>query len=462
MSHVRNQSSKPEAQPVLGDGNCAFNAFAKLLVAHIESIEKQTNAPDIAFSNFIRAVAETAEPDAFFQQPTFREIKEYLVKLSETDDQKLQRHLAAALRLLSVNLMEEVIVQHTFLESLKASFSLYFDGAQALNQDDLFIRHSFIQDKFKALTSSRNNKDNLLGELEAWWRVEGSAGFLNAMKKDGQWAGDPELVALAGYFNVNLKVNNIHLRNVGGILPADSVTDIVIEQLIYRGIVQQNASQDRYELLPMTEGELKARLDAVPHYDEIERCIHDGGNALTQEEKTNLAVHSEELIQRGVMEKNKNYLVQNKEEILLRVGAIKDIDDDKENRRQEIADVLKQHYDQNGTEFTLSFKGRHYEPIIPLHLLPKKAAPVVPEIIRSTSKDEAINYQESCESILEKEKTDSAPKEISYSFSLLKNLQIATVSDDERLVTKKTQEELDELLARKLQEEEDQNNFRYR
>ena len=95
MALTRSKKKTLDGGHSLGDGNCAFNAFALAFCRPdiLDKVESQQE-PGIAFKNFIEKVAE-----AFNIENNWQSVKQRLLELDKTT---LQRKLAPILRKLAI------------------------------------------------------------------------------------------------------------------------------------------------------------------------------------------------------------------------------------------------------------------------------------------------------------------------------------------------------------------------
>jgi hypothetical protein len=143
MSNARYQQ---DTQATVGDGNCAFNAFALRLFSKevLPKIEKNFPNPDLSFNAFINHVAQQAQ----ISITNWQELKAQLLGL---DKIALQKAVAPALRELAIDLLQGK-PQTPFLNSqaaLAGALDVYEKDKNARDAGDIFLRHhAFIRAKF--------------------------------------------------------------------------------------------------------------------------------------------------------------------------------------------------------------------------------------------------------------------------------------------------------------------------
>lgn len=243
----------------LGDGNCAFNAFALGLCNQdvLDKIEnqliKQNKDPNKVFQIFIAKMATVLKLEA-----NWSIVKQALIELRHQDKEKLQRKLAPILREIAIDkaLKDSRHSSETF-PSLAGTFRNYVYEREGLflagESDDIYHRHKFIFSKFAELYEAylKNNFNDLhikkhfeiskreynklarkkkstreetrkliqfdqkMDELikpiqnkflQPWWGKQGYCLFLHSMKKTGKWAGDLELKQLGHCFGVHVDI----------------------------------------------------------------------------------------------------------------------------------------------------------------------------------------------------------------------------------------------------------------
>ncbi|HLB42837.1 MAG TPA: hypothetical protein VJN02_08335 [Gammaproteobacteria bacterium] len=348
----------------LGDGNCAFNAFAlgivsKNLLSAVETqlSQQKKDSPKVLFQGFIKAVAE----EFSVQDATWDAIKQLLLTLRHNDKEELQRKLAPILRQLAIEQARQDAQHYNkTLEPLKSAFYNYIYKKMGYPvrgvQDDVYIKHDFIEGEFNNLyqeffgnnqkehldeyqglikNENRTHEDNkklkqfdeqMNQQLLLWWKENGYNQFLTEMEQNGEWAGELELILLARYFHVHVNIYRDELLIMStrdhGELPRQNeeyryqLQTADIKQLVARQIINNpdTAEPECLSLLPLTPLALHARLDAVPEYQAVSKFIDDQGDRL----KT-LPVPCDwsqdcvkELIHRNVVDQSKKFIVKSK------------------------------------------------------------------------------------------------------------------------------------------------------
>ena len=187
-------------EETLGNGNCAFNAFAlgwcdAAVLDYLELYHAKLEAFRIHAAAALHLTAE--------EQNTWQHFKAALLAQRARDKEALQRQLAPVFRHLAIGLIE---ANPDTLAEIKEHFLGAFDGfVSGRLGDDIFIRHPFIRTLFEN-TRREVAPGGVNQYLSDWWDNTGCTQFLAEMKKDRVWAGDIELGALAKYFHVNLDV----------------------------------------------------------------------------------------------------------------------------------------------------------------------------------------------------------------------------------------------------------------
>lgn len=220
------------------NGNCTFNAFALPLSLHLDYIQTVFFGSQVKLSSkdiqacklFLKQVGKALN----LHPIKFSTIKSKLLSLNAQEKYAdIQKALAPALRQLAVSqLKNNEEAQAATLQSLLNTFEHYQTPEAA--QDDIYLQHSFIDNKFQALlnkahlmklcednaaflevlkkSNCNQNEIKTIAQsfLEAWWKEEGYDQFLEQMKRDTFYAGDLELAALAKFFKLNLKITSPH------------------------------------------------------------------------------------------------------------------------------------------------------------------------------------------------------------------------------------------------------------
>ena len=494
MAHSRKNPLLIES--AMGDGNCAFNAFILGLCEQevLDSIEfnlRQSGQDiDVKLRDFIEAVA-----NQFHVEPHFEVVKQTLLDLKRTNKNKLQKKLAPFMRDYAIWLANRDDGHFVRTEEpLKGAFSSYIRnyiraqaGLPVLGvQDDIFQQHPLIVNQFNLLLRGINfelvREDNLNEIVEqrqerlfAWWLEGGYAEFLHAMKAEGQWAGDLELFQLARYFHVNLTVNRDamthHIHYDYGkffIGDYDQLSEETIKQLVDRNVIncppRDIHPDDPIYFLPLTREEIKIRLNQVPHYEQAQTLIENHEHDLKDTPLPLDLPHEcvEELVARNVVERNREEndeyeycFALHAEDAATRIDAVSHVD------------TLLQAWDENHEDLptiTLSNQaGLHWDNTsTSLDAVMSHEAPTsdLAEVVqyqetevykgtlqlvgfwKRTNQDQNKNWNELTRIV------EIAP-------SGLEGNALYTISDTNQAeVTKAKQEELDEALAKKLQQDE--------
>jgi hypothetical protein len=342
---------KRQPEKTVGKGNCAFNAFAlalcdKYVFLQIEqSIRAAGKDPDVRFAGFIRQVAERLKITNDWQS-----VKTALLQLRADNPVELQAVLAPILRERSMIIALDPIeyvrhIDQTYQPLISAfdDFRLRYSGNDIVNNDDIFSRHRFIQDKFDDVC--RVESDDVLQYkiVDNWWWKEGYKTFIKEMSQDGAWAGDLELARLACYFDVVLKVvrddfeHTIH-GNYGSFpllhgerdMEDDVIGDIML-CLYNRDIIarkQRDARHDSsYKFSIADFNLLIKRLSKIPDCEKVCSFVESNFHHLKGMEVPKWTSYClSELIQRNVIGRGldgKNYIFSiDAGEALLRINKI--------------------------------------------------------------------------------------------------------------------------------------------
>ncbi len=323
----------------LGNGNCAFNAFALGLAEKkmLDAIEHMLQKPPLQLIDLIKAIAEKLHIE-----PVWEKIKGMLILLKKNHPIKLQQLLAPILREFATTLIAQNkdSQYEGRTEALLADFSNYFSNRflyTALDRDDIYLI-DFIVKKYREFSrdylttrpafANRAEEPALLenavkeyqGQLRQWWDNEGYHQFLIQMSRNGSWAGDLELVPLCKFFNIDLYVKKeefgpdpvaIHC-NRGHVLAADSkLEEGCIQELIARDIIEApNTSvanmlreNSLLQWKPMTESKLNSLLSEVQDIKRITEHL-ENEPVKTENVKNELCTNKElmhQLKQRGIV-----------------------------------------------------------------------------------------------------------------------------------------------------------------
>jgi hypothetical protein len=270
-----------------GDGNCAFNAFVLGLVD--PSVLNNLQPSAVAIADDGPFVAEASQALRLKAPYSWNTLKAYLLS-DETPPFRLnlQEKLSPLLRQIAIGFIVAAPQQHLAMTTppILAELDQYFierinqefDDISANRVGDVFIRHSFIKNKFEELhqlTSGYINAAHIL--LTKWWADEGHTEFLNKMAHPAMnagdthlYAGDLELAPLGAFFGTNIRVHSqarkIHttIYSASNLLPLELVTHA--RALTDRGIAT-NDIPPIWTDLPLDQ--LTARLNVVPQFDEL-------------------------------------------------------------------------------------------------------------------------------------------------------------------------------------------------
>ena len=381
MALTRSKKKALDGGHSLGDGNCAFNAFALAFCRPdiLDKVESQQE-PDTAFKNFIEKVAK-----AFNIENNWQSVKQRLLELDKTT---LQRKLAPILRELAIEQAKcDNQNRDEMFHSLYSTYRHYIYKMEKLvvsqEQDDIYNAHPFIVKRFEAFyqtlieifnnrnhdfftnkkqynklmrKQNRTEDDNrtifefdqkmdgyLMDDLRTWWKGEGYHTFFDHMEKNGKWAGDLELKQLGQYFNIPIVCCNppyyhIHLAygtiprlynkddNHG--LPEFELQEEDINQLVVRHIIDvPSKEQKQLSLLSSTELEINARLAAVPEYDEVSAFIDKNKAEAVLEKQTVPSTWSvgcvHELIKRDIVDNKTKQFIVTSDEAKKRITGMK-------------------------------------------------------------------------------------------------------------------------------------------
>ncbi|MFZ2315271.1 MAG: OTU domain-containing protein [Gammaproteobacteria bacterium] len=240
---VPSPSSKHEAQS-LPDGNCLFNSFALGLLEI-----KQSGLPvSRTLKDFIEKnndIFALTDPDAF-QKRMAAVLRERAIALAYT-------HSAINKFELQIPLFVACDQYRSYLDKL--------DKNKTSFDDDIFLQHQFIKDKFGEKYLS---KDSLI----AWWQNEGYDLFLTEMKGNAKWAGDLELAELANYFDVNVNIagsNDVpvsHLYAAKLSMVNVKLSEMEKNQLIELGVTRVSSEANAIPIA-LTASQLQDRVKAI-------------------------------------------------------------------------------------------------------------------------------------------------------------------------------------------------------
>lgn len=277
------------------DGNCAFNAFVLALcddyVLYLieRSLYGKQQSPDEYLHQFIQAVAK-----AYQLEPRWQVVKQRLIDLKKNNKRDLQKTLAPIMRQLCMDIAEDperyLYYQHILYNYFLGAFDYYSKG----QHDDIFSRHAFIINKFYEVLHATDDETQRYKMLDQWWWKEGYQTFLQAMRRDGVWAGDLELARLGEYFNVILHIiyndEDYGLHGNYGNLPLlqqdifkNDVDDIYL-CLYGRGIINRELVEvNRVLSHPFSvtsQNQLDSRLARIPEYHIVLAFVEENFSTL--------------------------------------------------------------------------------------------------------------------------------------------------------------------------------------
>jgi hypothetical protein len=194
-----------------GDGNCAFNAFALYLADATQNGDYDGDSVDSArVKRQENVIALFREAELIGEKDQWNDLKQYIKKQAKKEQlDALQVSLAKVLRSQSVKLISktgdanfQIYINHTTPALLAAYEDYKIHGtSRDVKNDDIFRRHDFIANKFFTFKEKSASET----EIKEWWANEGATKFLEAMGKQGEEAGDAELVPLAVHYRLNFK-----------------------------------------------------------------------------------------------------------------------------------------------------------------------------------------------------------------------------------------------------------------
>lgn len=179
----------------LGDGNCAFNAFALGLCDLIEQDKV-----------LLSTVYETLAQALKLHTQTKQGILTWLSTIqNHTERQKM---LGPILRKLAMEFIESKYSYYksTFEAGLTAAFYEYKNG----RYDETYSKHNFIKIRFDSL--KQPSIQNPEKELIEWWCTTGKEEYFEVMKRpaisgndNDRWGSEAEISALASQFKITVK-----------------------------------------------------------------------------------------------------------------------------------------------------------------------------------------------------------------------------------------------------------------
>lgn len=297
---------KRQPEETLGEGNCAFNAFALALCApqilyQIErNILSQHLLPDVVFDRFIHFVSAKLNI-----KRTWHAVKAELSMMRNENKHLLQRILAPFLRQLSIDLAEEEYEVY-YQQAFPVFMGTFHGYTKEYKRDDIYCKHDFIMNEFDSVNNLAISDSEKNRIIEAWWLTEGHRLFLHAMRQDGEWAGDLELARLAKYFDAVLEVERgqtiygihgnfgyfpfLHDNQEAKSIPAiDQYT--VVACLYSRDVIRSTelttGDSDGFLFNIPSLREVYQRLGRIPNFDKVDSFIKQQGRNLSGSEVPN-------------------------------------------------------------------------------------------------------------------------------------------------------------------------------
>ncbi len=282
----------------IGDGNCAFNAFIlgfcqKTALDRVELLFADENNPIHHFYHAVGTMLEV-ERESLTEGQYLKAVKEKILELREHNASKLQKTLAPYMRRLACDLKYPESAKADFIPALQGAYfgikakanlsilEVILAFFKKSDPDDIFSQHPSIMAKFKELSalSPQQSDEADQAELESWWNDRGFGLFVAKMKRSGSWAGDAELAALAKHFHINLQIRTPHYARQFhyeyGELQRDQLSPALIDQLVKRNVIispEEHQTALPFILQPV---EIRARLEAVPDVAERIAALPDG------------------------------------------------------------------------------------------------------------------------------------------------------------------------------------------
>ena len=269
---MQSQAQPGSIETAVGNGDCAFNAFA-LGFGDPAVLAKVQLADD----NYFVVQASRA---LALRTTTWSELKTAILR---SDRLQLQLALAPLLRQIAIQtIINDRLEKQKHLTLTKIALAVEFKNYIRLKNDathpninnesvgDIFFPHQFIKNKFAKLHAKPARTNVTL--LQNWWNTEGHDKFLHEMESNGVNAGDLELAALGRFFgSVNLNVRSI-ARNINTqIYHADGHIPQALQNIrgLDRALVDRNVIYQDTSWKKLTRTELTARLSAVPQQREV-------------------------------------------------------------------------------------------------------------------------------------------------------------------------------------------------
>lgn len=313
--------------PAEGGGNCAFNAFILGLKKVIDDDQLETKNPDVTHHDFLIEFNKSMGKEAKWSA--------FVAYMRTTEQVRLQNELHRLFRQFSISLLRKKHGLHgqrhqeTMFESVvKGAFQNYILeqlGTPVLQttftKEDICARLSCVKTEFETIFKAdfasaefvrykelasvardeakevefnalRVKLDEKIANIQKTtllddWNKKLYTELLDAMAQEGAWAGDPELAALAEYFNVMVDVQRVHSESKTtmvhhihydhGQFDSQKLKEpkIVIPRLVTLDIVDQapvSLTSYRWKN-DFDEKTLEKVLSKVPEHDVVESII---------------------------------------------------------------------------------------------------------------------------------------------------------------------------------------------
>jgi hypothetical protein len=334
-------SGRPESQTKIlklidptSDGNCGFNAFALGLYDLI--LSRPEVIPDNCYEK-LRLLLRNAEVND----------KETFIKWVHGQNEKqIQKKLQIILRNIAVDYIEvhyESGFKEVYEEQLLGAYRMFVEAYnnKASVEEDTFVSHPYIKKKFQELFSN-TEQINVRIMLLSWWRDEGRAMYFATMRGSAEtpmdkkrWGGEPELNALAVYFNIKIEWERQHgIRKIG--VNNGTIEDLIEDELsLLRNLGVGETIGNKFEITINSMEELNKAIyplnlstndkKALDHFFET---INDN---MIEFPKNIVGILSmdelkKKLIERGILNGNrfitKEHNIMDKERIVQKINGI--------------------------------------------------------------------------------------------------------------------------------------------
>lgn len=183
----------------LGDGNCAFNAFALGIYHFFKEKSEKFYFPD----EFLREAKQNGET----AEETNNRISQWLNTCDNLEE--IQRQLAPILRRMSINYLR-THYQHSSLDASFEDAACQYQkhGTMSDNTDNTFKVILFIENEFKKMQENFITLNMLIN----WWKNNGRNQYFDVIAQNAEnaldrkrWGSQVELDVLAQLFRVGLK-----------------------------------------------------------------------------------------------------------------------------------------------------------------------------------------------------------------------------------------------------------------